>query len=221
MPMRLHPWVWFGTALAAATALVWWVAAGRDAPAVDPTPGAVAKADLSGDLCIVAPPLPYDPTSGRAPLEAREIPAEARCPVCGMFPARAPVWAAQVIFDDGYALFLDSPLMLFLLLADVPRYAPGRDAASVAVRYVRDFGHGRWIDAASAHYVHGSRVLGPMRAGNLPAFADAERAAGFAREQGGSVLRAADIDTALLRSLDTRHDHAAVGPQEPASAAAR
>jgi len=79
--------------------------------------------DLPNDVCIVAPTWPYDPASGRSLYEARDIPPQARCPVCGMFPARAQSWAAQVIFEDGNALFFDSPLMLFLFLANVPRYA--------------------------------------------------------------------------------------------------
>lgn len=205
-------WAWRLAALAAAAAVAWW-GAGRW-QAADGGHGA-ATADLPEDVCIVAQTWPYDPASGRAPSEARDIPPQARCPVCGMFPGRSPAWAAQVIFGDGDAVFVDSPLMLFLLLADVPRYVPGRDATAVAALYVRDHGDGAWIDAVTAHYVHGSRALGPMRAGNLPAFADAGRAAAFAREHGGHVLGAAEIDAALLRSLDTRHGHAAAGRDEP------
>lgn len=170
--------------------------------------------DLPNDVCIVAPTWPYDPASGRSLYEARDIPPQARCPVCGMFPARAQSWAAQVIFEDGNALFFDSPLMLFLFLANVPRYASGREVQTLAARFVRDYDNGAWIDAMSARYVHGSRVLGPMRTGNLPAFADADRAAVFAREQGGAVLRASDLNVELLRSLDTRPEHAGTGHGE-------
>lgn len=204
--MRFGRSVWSLAVLAAATAALWWAAVLWDAADAD---RGVAAVDLPDDVCIVAPTWPYDPASGRGPFEPRDIPPQARCPVCGMFPARAPRWAAQVIFDDGDAMFLDSPLMLFLFLADVPRYATGREASTVAARWVRDHDDGTWIDAGNARYVHGSRALGPMRAGNLPAFADAGRAARFAATEGGVVLRAGDIDATLLASLDTRHDHAA------------
>ena len=83
---------------------------------------------LETDLCLVAPATPYDPASGLAPTEARTVPREARCPVCGMFPARAPDWAAQIIFDDGDAHFFDSPLSLFMYLHDMARYGAGRQA---------------------------------------------------------------------------------------------
>jgi hypothetical protein len=44
---------------------------------------------LAEDICIVAPPIPHDPASALPVLAARPVPAHARCPVCGMYPARA------------------------------------------------------------------------------------------------------------------------------------
>ena len=35
---------------------------------------------LDADLCVVAPPTPYDPASGLGPTEARPVPPDARCP---------------------------------------------------------------------------------------------------------------------------------------------
>ncbi len=171
-------------------------------------PGAVAAVAPTGEVCLVAPSLAYDPASGLARFAARPVPAEARCPVCGMFPARSPRWAAQVIYRDGDVHFFDSPLSLHLFLADVPRYASGRSRADVAVHYVTDHaGGGGWIDAQGAYYVHGSSEAGPMRAGNLPAFATLATAQAFAAARGGRVVMASQIDAALLRSLDTRSVH--------------
>ncbi|MBS0294026.1 MAG: nitrous oxide reductase accessory protein NosL [Proteobacteria bacterium] len=156
------------------------------------------------DVCIVAPPTRYDPASGLAPTAARNVPADARCPVCGMFPARAPQWAAQVIFDNGDAQFFDSPLSLFMYLQDVARYSPGRSAAQIVAHYVTDAsdpGPSRWIDALGAYYVHGSSARGPMRAGNLPAFAERAAAQSFAAQRGGTVLAFGAIDAALIAQL--------------------
>ncbi|SDM45312.1 Nitrous oxide reductase accessory protein NosL [Oryzisolibacter propanilivorax] len=155
------------------------------------------------DVCVVAPPLPHDPASGLAPTAARAIPPQARCPVCGMFPARAPDWAAQLIFDGGDAHFFDSPLSLLQYLHDMPRYSPGRAPGSVAALYVTDAGpqrHG-WIDARSAWYVHGSDARGPMRAGNLPAFATRQAAQDFAARRGGQALAFDEVDARLLATL--------------------
>ncbi len=53
------------------------------------------------EVCIVAPPQPYDPASGLALHAPRPVPVDARCPVCGMYPARNPDWAAQLVFANG------------------------------------------------------------------------------------------------------------------------
>ena len=83
------------------------------------------------DLCIVpsariAAALPWDPASGLHIHAARPVPAQARCPVCGMYPSRYPRWAAQLIFEDGAAHFFDSPVDLFIFLEDTARYDPER-----------------------------------------------------------------------------------------------
>ncbi|MDQ5926891.1 MAG: copper chaperone NosL [Pseudomonadota bacterium] len=175
---------------------------------------------LDADLCVVAPPTPYDPASGLGPTEARPVPPDARCPVCGMFPARSLDWAAQIIFEDGDAHFFDSPLSLFMYLQDIARYGPGRKPQQIVAQYVTDAGKpsvspdgtaqkSRWIDARTAFYVHGSSAKGPMRAGNLPAFASREAAQEFAARRGGVVLTFDGINASLIASLSGRrtHDH--------------
>ena len=176
----------------------------------------VAAAALEDEYCVVAPPMPFDPAWGVGRLEPRPVPKDARCPVCGMFPARNPDWAAQVIFENGDTQFFDSPLTLWTYLHDVARYAPGRSAAEIASRWVTDGASRRWIAADTAFYVHGSNALGPMRAGNLPPFASQDEAQAFARRRGGEVLRAGQITPALLERLIRPHRHAQMG-QSPAS----
>lgn len=174
-------------------------------PWLRPPPGT----GLDDALCIFSPPYPHDPTSTLGMLEARPVPDDARCPVCGMYPARHPRWAAQVIYGDGAAHFFDSPLSLFIFLDDVDRHAPGRRREDVAAAYVTDITSGRWTDAASAWYVHGSDVAGPMREGNLPPFTTLEAAQDFAAERGGNVLRADAIDREIIDALAPvrRHRH--------------
>ena len=170
-----------------------------------PRGDALLLAPSIADVCVVAPPTPYDAASGQ-PLEAaRVVPAGVRCPVCGMYPARSPDWAAQVIFANGDVHFFDSPVSLFLYLGNVARYNPWRTASDIVARYVTDGASSGWTDAATAHYVHGSSALGPMRAGNLPAFASAQEAERFAAARGGRVLAFTDVDAALLATLDSSH----------------
>lgn len=159
--------------------------------------------------CVVAPLLVFDPQGPIALLAPRAVPADARCPVCGMFPSRSPEWAAQIIFEDGATQFFDSPLSLFIYLHDVGRYAAGRTVVSVAAQYVRDAMTTQWIDAPSAFYVHGSDAIGPMRAGNLPAFHSRASAQQFASRRGGQVISAEQVSPAMLEALGgaKRHLH--------------
>lgn len=169
---------------------------------------------LPDDICLVAPPFSFDPASGLAMAAARPIPEQARCPVCGMFPARQPRWAAQVIFANGDVQYLDSPLSLFLYLQNVPRYTVGQQADRILAMYVTDLGTGAWVPAQQAVYVHGSRTLGPMRSGNLPAFASTAAAGAFIARQGGTAVGADALRRALPAELQrlapqTHDGHAA------------
>ena len=179
-----------------------WLLQGAQPP---PRALALATSLAEADVCVVAPPTPYDSASGVPLAAARTVPADVRCPVCGMYPARFPDWAAQVIFANGDAHFFDSPLSFFLYLDNVARYSPGRSASDIVARYVTDGAGSGWTDAAAAHYVHGSAARGPMRAGNLPAFASAQQAEQFAAARGGQVLAFGAVDSALLASLNHSH----------------
>ena len=164
--------------------------------------------DVDMDICIVAPPIRYDPASGLAPEVPRPIPADARCPVCGMYPARSPRWAAQVLYRDGHAHFFDSPIDLFQFLADVPRFSPGYQAGDILSTWVTDVRSSDWVPAEQAWYVHGSDALGPMRMGDLPAFAEREQAAAFAAKRGGKVLGYGAVTPAIVKSLSVERNHA-------------
>jgi len=174
-------------------------------PLTRPSPNQMGA--VPDDICVMAPPQAYDPAWPQAMLAARAIPKDARCPVCGMYPARTPQWAGQLIFSNGDAHFFDSPLSLYLYLNAVPRYSPGRSASEIAATYVTDTETGQWTPAGQAFYVHGSTALGPMRNGNLPAFANKRAAEQFAQQRGGTVRVAGDITPALLSALDTRPAH--------------
>jgi copper chaperone NosL len=162
--------------------------------------------DITNDLCIVAPTTPYDPDSGLDILDPRPVPDDARCPVCGMYPARFPNWAAQTVFKDGAAHFFDSPVDLFAFqqrLSKDKRYS----LDDVAVSFVSDFETGHKIEARHAFYVHGSSAVGPMRDADLPAFASREAADSLARSRGGKVLAFADITPELVQSLNRSVHH--------------
>ena len=172
--------------------------------------GKQAAGDLliENELCIVAPAAPYDAASGLPMLAPRPIPADARCPVCGMYPARSPRWAAQSIFKDGASHSFDSPIDLFFFLQRVDHYDSRYTLDDVAASFVTDFESGQWIDASSAFFVLGSSVFGPMRDADLPAFSSREAAETFARKRGGKARTFTDITPELIASLSRNvHNH--------------
>lgn len=164
---------------------------------------------IDNELCIVAPASPYDPASGLAMLEARPVPAAARCPVCGMYPARQPRWAAQIIFKDGASHYFDSPVDLFVFLQRIERYNRGYSLADVAISYVTDFETGKWINAKNAYFVHGSTLTGPMRKADLPAFASRAAADALVRSHRGQMLSYRQITPALISAMsrNVHHQH--------------
>lgn len=162
---------------------------------------------FNNELCIVAPATPYDPAAGLSMYAPRPVPADARCPVCGMYPARYPRWAAQTIFRDGAAHYFDSPVNLFDFLHAVDRYDRRYTLDDVAASYVRDHASGQWIEADHAFFVHGADVTGPMRNADLPAFSSRDAAEGFARQHRGNVLTAPDMTPRLLAPLSRNRHH--------------
>ncbi len=166
------------------------------------------SADLvENELCIVAPATLYDPASGQPLHAAKSIPLDARCPICGMYPARTPHWAAQVVFQDGASHFFDSPVDLFVFLQRTDRSTARHTREDIAVSYVTDFETRQWIEAQRAFFVQGSAVLGPMRGADLPAFSTRESAREFARNRGGTVLAFEQIGPGLIRSLNRNTHH--------------
>lgn len=87
----------------------------------------------------------HDPVIGLDPFAARPVRAEARCPVCGMYPARYPRWALQLIFKAGKALFFDSPMELFRFLLDRGQHHDSHGRDDMARAYVSDAGDGRLV----------------------------------------------------------------------------
>ena len=136
---------------------------------------------------------------------AQQLSTQQRCPVCGMYPARYPAWAVQVIFKDRSMTALESPMELFRFLTDVKKYDAQRTAADIAKIYVTDYVQKNWIDAKQAFYVQGSKVKGPMGA-DLPAFASKAAAEALAKETGGSVTTF-DALAAAGHAGHGMHDH--------------
>jgi nitrous oxide reductase accessory protein NosL len=133
----------------------------------------------------------------------QEITAAMSCGVCGMRPARFPVWQTQIIFTDGSMVPFDGSKDMFRYLLNLDRFNPGKSRADVAAIWVKERFSNKWIDGESAYYVVGSSVRGPMGKDLVP-FADADEAAGLRAENGGTVMPFADITMQVIDTLGMR-----------------
>lgn len=180
-------------------------------------PGISRRRCLRGvTAALLASALPIGAQAqGEAAAAPQAVPADARCPVCGMYPARYPKWAAQLRYSDGGRRYFDSPVEMLRFLANVPRYDKAHTAADVQQRWLSDVsGNGQWIAFENAWLVHGSNVAGPMHSSELPAFASEEAAQQFAKEHGGHAVRAVELPPEVQHSLINqggghKHGHAA------------
>lgn len=139
----------------------------------------------------------------------KPVPADARCSVCGMYPARYPQWAAQLLLRDGSARYFDSPLEFFVFQRDLARRGKGVTVDDIVAGYVTDYDKGGWISATDALYVRGSDVRGPMGNDALPAFATRVAASAFATAHGGEVLVFGQVTAEVLDAMagDAAHHH--------------
>lgn len=143
-----------------------------------------------------------------APVFAAEEPAaqtvakDARCPVCGMYPARYPKWMAQVLFKDRAMLAFDSPADLFRYLQNTAKYDRNHPAADAVAIFLTDFVKGGWIEAKRSFLVVGSNAKGPMNNADLPAFDSREAAEQFSKANGGKVLAFDKVTPEVVSGLD-------------------
>ncbi|MRI59056.1 MAG: nitrous oxide reductase [Epsilonproteobacteria bacterium] len=121
------------------------------------------------------------------------VPKDAKCPVCGMFVAKYPRWAAMIVDKDGHKYYFDGvkDMMRYILAGHEPKRA-----------YVSDYYSGDVLEAKSAYYVIGSDVLGPMGKELIP-FKTRSMAARFLQDHGGKrILRFDQIDKEVLKELE-------------------
>jgi len=142
--------------------------------------------------------------SGTAPAADREPirPAgDDRCPVCGMFTAKYPDFAARVTFSDDASFTFDGPKDMFTFLLDLAKFAPDRSRSDVEEVLVTEYYELVAIDAETALYVIGSDVRGPM-GHELIAFSNREDAEVFKKDhRGTALLEFGEVTAALITSL--------------------
>ena len=120
------------------------------------------------------------------------VPKDAKCPVCGMFVAKHPKWAAMVVDSNGHKFYFDG-------VKDMAKYLQNHTFKRA---YVSDYYSGQALDATKAYYVLGSDVTGPMGKELIP-FANKDDAKAFMQaHRAKAILQWKDITKDVLKELE-------------------
>lgn len=121
------------------------------------------------------------------------VPKNAKCPVCGMFVAKYPKWAAKL--ENKTIHYFDGvkDMMKFIFTNNIQI----KQLNSTVTDYYTING----IKALSALYVVGSNVYGPMGNELIP-FSNMKKAKEFATNHGGKIYKFQEITKELVESLD-------------------
>ena len=128
-----------------------------------------------------------------------EVPKEAKCPVCGMFVAKYPKWAAEMVVDGKKYWFdgVKDMMKFYIFDGDFPY-----DRSKIEKILVTDFYTLEAIPAKEAYYVIGSDVYGPMGNELIP-FKSEKEAKDFIADHGGDRIVCFDeITGKMVMGLD-------------------
>ena len=137
-----------------------------------------------------------------ADLKPHKVGPKDKCPVCGMFVAKYPDFAAQIQFQDGSTFHFDGAKDMFKYYLNLSRYAPGKKSAVITAVFVTNYYDLTLVDGLLAYYVIGSDIYGPMGRELVP-FSKESEARDFLKDhKGKAIIRFRDVTSALLRPLD-------------------
>jgi len=130
------------------------------------------------------------------------VPEKAKCPVCGMFVAKYPKWAASLTRGDSEVFYFDGVKDLMKFGFDPQAYHGAGTIEASDTIHVTDFYTLGAIDARQAFYVVGSNIYGPMGNELIP-FPTRDQAEVFLKDHSGDqVLTFTQITLELVRQLD-------------------
>ena len=141
-------------------------------------------------------------SAGAADLKPRKPKPPDKCPVCGMFVAKYPDFAGQVIFRDGTATFFDGAKDLFKYYLNLATYSPKRHQGDIATIYVTSYYSLSPIDGRKAWYVTGSDVYGPMGRELIPFENEAEAREFKLDHKGNAILKFPEVTGGVLRGME-------------------
>ncbi len=128
------------------------------------------------------------------------VPKKAKCPVCGMYIAKFPRWAAKVVLKGKKELYFDGCKDMFKFLQNPSNY--GYKDVKIRKILVNDYYHQIAIPAKRAYYVIGSDVLGPMGNELIP-FRYKRDAKTFLKDhKGKKILKFNEVSAEVIKELE-------------------
>jgi len=125
-----------------------------------------------------------------------------KCPVCGMFVAKYPDFAARIRFRDGSAAYFDGSKDMLRYYHELKRYNPAKNRADIQSILVTSYYSLKPINGLTAWYVSGSNVYGPMGHELIPFEREQEAREFMADHKGRKIYRFTEITPGLIRTLE-------------------
>ncbi|MCD8552895.1 nitrous oxide reductase accessory protein NosL [Seleniivibrio sp.] len=130
------------------------------------------------------------------------VPEGAKCPVCGMFVAKYPKWAAQITYKDAKgvqnSVYFDGVKDLMKFYQKPEKWGKYKHINITQV-FVSDYYSLKAIDGKTAFYVIGSDLYGPMGSELIP-FESEQNAKTFMTDHNGkSIVRFSEIKSSMLK----------------------
>ena len=132
-----------------------------------------------------------------------EVAKDEKCPVCGMFVAKYPRWAAQIFYGETHFSF-DGVKDLMKFYFEPTRWGKYENLTSekISKLLVTDYYSQKAIDGREAFYVLGSDIYGPMGNELIP-FASKKDAKTFLMDhKGAKILQFNEIRAEDVYKLD-------------------
>ena len=127
------------------------------------------------------------------------VPQGAKCPVCGMFVAKYPKWAAQIDVSGKHRYFdgVKDMMKYYIFDGDFPY-----DRTKITAMLVTDYYTLEALPAQKAWYIIGSKQYGPMGNELIP-FKTEKEAKDFIADHGGDrIVRFGEITGKMVMGLD-------------------
>ncbi|AXX91806.1 hypothetical protein CPU12_11395 [Malaciobacter molluscorum LMG 25693] len=140
----------------------------------------------------------FDPSLADNTNKKISIPKDAKCPVCGMYVAKHPKWAALIEVNNSHTHYFDGAKDMFKFYLNPSKFSHSHTKDEMKNIIVSDYYTLEKIDAKKAFYVIGSNVYGPMGKELIPFKTQKEANTFMKNHYGKKVLKFHEVKEDIL-----------------------